>query len=175
MDKEYLEEYEAREVEEYNRLVVRRIEEGKFDFSKDRYPPNTRFKNIQEPVTDCTFIGCDAEDRWVQVPFNGSTVMYLPSFPRAVFERVLFKVAEIPKVIDFIKETGRLQVALPRPLKSYADLDFLDPFFLELEPPYIMGLPLSFIGTEKEIMEARDTFLARARTQVHHLGIFREG
>lgn len=35
MDREYLEDYEQREKEEFERLVSKRMREGKFDFEKD--------------------------------------------------------------------------------------------------------------------------------------------
>jgi len=158
MDKEYLENYQAKEDEEYQRLVVKKIEEGKFDFAKDKYPPDNRFVKLQHPITDSTTVGCDAEDRWDQVPFNGSTTINLAAFPPAVFEKLYFKISEIPKIIDFIKETGRIQITLQQPPEVYEGLSYLDPFFKELEPPHLKGIYLKTIGTENEVQIGRDLF-----------------
>jgi hypothetical protein len=49
MDKEYLEDYSQKESEEIKKLAER-IKEGKFSFEKDRFPNNSRFKDIKEPV-----------------------------------------------------------------------------------------------------------------------------
>lgn len=76
----------AKEEEEYQRLVAKKIEEGSFDFTRDKYPPDRRFVKLQQPVTDTTIVGCNAKDRWDQVPFSGSTIMLLPAFPPSAFE-----------------------------------------------------------------------------------------
>jgi len=170
LDREYLEDYQAKEEEEYRRLVVKKMEEGNFDSIRDKYPPDRRFMKIQQPVTDTTIFGCDAKDRWDQVPFSGSTVVLLPAFPPSSFEKCFFKISEIPKIIDFIKETGKMQIGLQQPPKVYEGLDYLDPIFKELEPPYILGIPLSTIGTEKEIRKARDSFYTLA--QIRFLEFF---
>lgn len=165
MDREYLEDYQAKEEEEYQRLVVKKIEEGNFDFTRDKYPPNRRFVKLQRPVTDTTIVGCNARDRWNQVPFSGSTIMLLPAFPPSAFEECFFKISEIPKIIDFIKETGRIQIGLQQPPKVYEGFSYLDPLFEELEPPHIMGMYIKTIGTEKEIQKARDSFYTLAKVR----------
>ena len=75
MDKEYLENYLSRENEEYEKLVVRKLEEGSFDFNNDKYPLDSRFMKLQHPITDNTIIGCTAEDRWVS-----GTVQWVHSY-----------------------------------------------------------------------------------------------
>ena len=44
MDKEYLQDYQEKEDEEFSRLVVKKIEDGSFDITKDKYPPDNRFQ-----------------------------------------------------------------------------------------------------------------------------------
>lgn len=158
MDKEYLENYLSRENEEYERLVVRKIEDGSFDFERDKYPPDSRFKKLQQPVTDSTSVGCYAEDRWNQVPFSGSTIFSLGALPPAIFEQYYFKIPEIPKVIDFIKETGKIQIVLQQSPDVYEGLSYLDPFFKELEPPYLRGINFASIVPEKKLESAVDSF-----------------
>jgi hypothetical protein len=112
MDKEYLEDYQAKEREEYYTQVIKKIENGTFDFSRDKYPSDNRFERINRPVTDCNAFFCFAEDRWDQVPYNGTTIIPIEANPSSIFEKFYFKVSEIPELIDFIKETGKIQIAL---------------------------------------------------------------
>jgi len=166
LDREYLEDYEQKEREEYDRLVVKKIEEGKFDFEKDRYPPDERFVKLQKPVVGTTLTGANYTNIWSQVPFCGSLIINLPSYPRDVFEKRLFKTSDIPKIIDFVKETGRLQVAFNDPMKFYKGLDFLDPFFEELEPPRTSYLPPHVLGTQREIRNASYSFVTLANIRL---------
>ena len=158
MDKEYLDNYLAKENEEYERLVISKIEDGSFDFERDKYPPDSRFIKLQRPVTDSTCYSCFAEDRWNQVPFNGSTIILLDPVPRATFEKFFFKISEIPKVIDFIKETGKIQIGLQQPPVIYEGLSHLDPFFKDLEPPYIRGINFASIVSERELESGVELF-----------------
>jgi len=156
MDREYLEDYEQKERSEYAKLI-RRIWEGKFSFEKDRFPPDERFVKLQRP-TALTSLRAAMSNLWTQIPFCGSLIIILPAYPRSLFERVLFKVSEIPKIIDFIKETGKLQIAIGGDVLVYEGLDYLDPFFNELNPPAFFGVPDCVFGDVKEIHEAYETF-----------------
>lgn len=158
MDAEYLENYHAKEDEEYERLVVKKIEENTFNFFSDKYPPDNRFSNLKRPVTDSTIIGCNAEDRWDQVPFSGSTILNLEACPKSIFEEFYFKVSEIPEIINFIKETGKIQIVLQQSAKVYEGLSYLDPFFQELKPPELKGIYLKTIGTEKQWQKTSNLF-----------------
>lgn len=163
MDKKYLEDYLAREDDEYQNFVLKKIEDGTFDFEKDRYPPDNRFINLQRPVTDSTAMGCFAEDRWDQIPFSGSTIMNIDAIPPKIFEKYYFKISEIPKIIDFIKETGKIQITFQEKPTLYEGLDYLDPFFKELEPPYLRSINFTSFGTEAEIKHCLDSFNTLAR------------
>lgn len=164
LDREYLEDYEQREIREFVKLV-RRIHEGKFSFEKDRYPPDERFVNIQKPVAMTSLRVASLNKIWAQVPFSGSLILVLPTWPLSFFEESLFESSDIPKIIDFIKETGRIQVVLNDKPTSYEGLDYLDPFFKELSPPVLQQAPITILGNEKEIRTAVDIFndLGRVR------------
>lgn len=156
MNIEFLKDYEESEREQIER-ICRKILEGNFSFAKDRYPPDDRFVKLNRPV----------EHFWAQIPFCGSLIISLYPFEPHRFEEALFKLSDIPKIIDFIKETGKLQVGLPvLNLRAYRGLDFLDPFFQELKPPVLIGAPLELYGTPKEIQEARETFYALASVKI---------
>lgn len=95
---------------------------------------------------------------WAQIPFCGSLILPLPAVSQRDYEKELFRVSEIPELIDFIKETGRLQIALSANPLSYVGLDFLDPFFNELRPPYLAGAPYHIFGTQKEVKQIIASF-----------------
>jgi len=156
MDREYLEDYEQNEKSEAERLIDRKILEGKFSFEEDRYPPDERFKNIQKPIA----IADTTQPIWAQVPFSGSVILFLHPFKKSDCDEFCFKVSEIPKMIDFIKETGRLQVVLTMNPTEFEGLDYLDPFFKELKPPMYAGTPYFILGNEKQIKTAENTFYA---------------
>lgn len=165
MDREYLEDYEQKERAEYEALK-KRIREGKFSFEKDRYPPDERFVKLQKPVASViTLDTARIGNIWAQVPFCGSLILILTPAPKSLFEEIYFKVSEIPKIIDFIKETGRLQVAFSLSATQYEGLGYLDPFFNELNPPAYYGAPISIFGSKKEVHNATDTFHTLARVR----------
>jgi len=134
LDRGYLEDYAQREWSEFERLE-KRILEGNFSFEKDRYPPDKSFINLQKPVALASLETAKVSNIWAQIPFCGSLIILLPPFPQSVFEESISKISEIPKIIDFIKDTGRLQVAITEDPRDYEGLNYLDPFFKELNPP----------------------------------------
>lgn len=157
MDKEYLQDYEQKELSECDRME-KRVKEGKFSFEKDRYPPDERFVGIQEPVVLSAPGAIGMSDLCAQIPFSGSLIVMLPPYPKALFEQYFFETSEIPKLIDFIKETGKLQVGFILDIRAYEGLDYLDPFFIELEPPLLRAAPVSIFGREKEIKKIQWAF-----------------
>jgi hypothetical protein len=157
LDREYLEDYEQRELREYESFL-KKMQKGEFSFDKDRYPPKERFIKPQKPMALTTLETTHESNIWFQVPFCGSLILPVPAWPMEYFEKALFKVSEIPKMIDFIKDTGKIQMILEtRPL-NYVGLDYLDPFFVELEPPEFILAPFSMLGTQKEIEKAEVNF-----------------
>jgi len=152
LDREYLEDYAQKEHDEYERFM-KGITDGRFSFESDEFPPNERFVKLQKPVA-LAGLG----NPWAQVPFSGSLIVILSPIPRADFEKHLCKASEIPKVIDFIQETGRLQVVLNVNPRRYEGLDYLDAFFKELDPPFCSGASIHILGNEKEIKEIEDNF-----------------
>ena len=165
MDKEYLEDYDAKEVREYE-LLKKKIQEGKFDFERDEYPPADRFRNLQEPVAHAlTPEAHRGTNIWAQVPFSGSLVIDISPLSEDQFEQFYFKVSEIPKIVDFIRETGRLQITLSSYPLMYQGFNYLDPIFEELNPPYYGGMPNFVFGDEKEMKMATESFWALAHVR----------
>ena len=178
MDREYLEDYEQREEAEIEKFL-KRVDEGKFSFERDRYPPNERFVKLKKPAA---LAAPPARSIWAQIPFCGSLFLVLAPVAQQAFEEFYFGVSEIPKVIDFIKETGKLQVCLAKMPKEYEKLDYLKPFLRELSPPVNYGLSPLFCYAEGEIQKAENTFdtLAKVRYfdaqrwQISEFSLFRE-
>ncbi len=157
MDREYLEDYKQKEKAELARFICG-LESGKFSLGKDKYPPDERFAKVQKPVARASFGITSIRKIWAQIPFCGSLLLLLPPFPRSIFEKYFFDVSQIPAIIDFIKETGKLQVVVHPKLERYLGLDFLDPFFKELSPPVIEGPPLTYLADAREIDKATQIF-----------------
>ena len=163
MDKEYLVNYERKEQEQWDKLIVRKIEAGTFSKEKDRYPPKERFINLQKPIANTTLRSQTNGRFWAQVPFCGSLMFAVPAIQKRDFEKYYLKVKDIPDLIDFVKETGRIQTVLLDPPTEYIGLDHLDPFFKELNPPVPYTLPLSFFLDQKEILRAKMSFKTLAK------------
>lgn len=158
MNREYLEDYEQRENAERDRLY-KEVREGRFSLERDTFPPDRRFFGIKEPVAFASIYRMHLSEILAQIPFCGSLVITLPPVPKPVFEEALFKETEFESIINFIKDTGRLQVGLPTSnMKAYEKLDYLDPFFKALNPPVLIGLPIHILGDKKDFDTAVDTF-----------------
>ncbi len=157
MEKAYLEDYAQKEKEE-NELFLNMFRSGKFSIEKDRYPPDNRFIKLQRPVAIA-----GPGPIWCQIPFSPSLIVLVPPIPLERFESKFFYASEIPEVINFIKSTGRLQIALSASPTEYVGLDYLQPFFDELRPPFLTSLDISVLGTPKEIEMAKYAFHTFAR------------
>lgn len=163
MDREYLEDYKQKELAEYERLVVRRIKKGTFSFDKDKYPPEDRFIKLQRPIALTSLETARITNVWAQIPFCGSLILPLPPWPKEEYDKNLFKLSEASEIIDFIKETGKIQLIVHTDPLFYEGLDYLDPFFEELNPPWYLITPLSLWGNEREIQKALGSFDALAK------------
>ena len=67
-----------------------------------------------------------------------------------------FDIEDIDRLIDFAKETGRVQFSLAESPTRYIKTDFLEPVFRELQPPKLTHIPLDCIVTNKEIEKSSD-------------------
>jgi len=157
LNKESLEDYEQEESSEHNKLLES-IERDHFDLKKDRFPSDERFINIKRPVAVTSFGTMRADRIWAQIPFCGSLILAIPPYEQRHFEEHIMKITEIPKIIEYIKETGKLQVALSANPRSYQGLDHLDPFLVELRPPFLSAFGLTDFVEEREIRKAKAIF-----------------
>lgn len=143
---EFLQDYEAHELEEIEKNT-KKLDEGKVSFDES-YPPNDRFSKLKEPIAD------PYANIWGIVPFYGSTVAKLiPKDNRKTFDIIHeyamgFNSSKIDEMIDFQKETGRIQFVLTRPPTEYKNLEFLEHVFSELKPPMLSYDSVPVIGEE---------------------------
>ena len=149
--KEFLEDYEKKEQERVEKYL-QRLEKGKVS-SDEIYPPKDRFKNLKEPIAKSPLEGFSV---WSVVPFYGSTL--IPLIPRGDTEKfdeaytavkLGFSSKDINKMIDLVKDTGRIQFCINFPATFYKNLDFLEPLFRELEPPTVIE-PLDALIAERK-------------------------
>ena len=145
MDKNFLLDYEEREKEETEKFG-RKFIEGKIN-KEDRYPSMERLK-LKQPYTK----SIDGECIWTQIPLYGTTIINLKPTKKELFEKLHgFDIGDIPRLMDFSRETGKVQFALAESPLNYARMDFLEPVFKELNPPRLIYIPLEWISDKTEI------------------------
>ena len=103
MDREYLTDYEKRELEaheEFRKMLI----DDKFGI-EDIFPPENRFIKLSKPIA-WYFEG----DFWPQIPISGSTIQMLFPVKMKYFKKTHgYEYSDIDRIIDFIKETGKIQ------------------------------------------------------------------
>lgn len=161
LNREYLEAYQQKERCQRERFL-KDLQEGRFSFNIDKYPPDSRFVNIQKPVA-LVFGAAFRDNLWSVVPFCGSVLLTIPPLPQSDFERIFFKTSQFAEIIDFIKETGKLQLALSSDPRNYEGLDYLEPIFNELNPPELNGVPIDIFGDKKTVQKVDESFFTLGR------------
>jgi hypothetical protein len=150
MDKEFLVDYEAKEKKEIKNFG-RKFTQGYIKY-EDRYPSSNRLK-LKEPYCK-SIVG---EKIWNQIPLYGTTIIVLQPTRKEIFEKVHgFNIEDLERLVDFAKETGRLQFALAEYPINYLKMDFLETVFRELKPPKLIHIPLDWIVSKKEIEKFYD-------------------
>ncbi len=104
-----------------------------------------------------------------QVPFSGSLIIPIEPCDPLDFEQRFFSIQEIPEIIKFIKETGRLQLAITAEPIRYKGLDYLEPIFKELNPPLLHLVPLSILSaSDGETMKSFASFNSLASIKYYN-------
>jgi hypothetical protein len=130
LDKEFLNNYSAKETEEVERILRLPLDESVQEYRK-------RFPRIQEPIA----WSHGGMSIWPQIPLCGTLIVGLApaaqdfanTKPFAAF--LGFDPEDVPQLVDFARNTGKVAFVLSKDPKEYAGLGFLDPIFLELKPP----------------------------------------
>lgn len=145
MDKDFLVNYESEEKIDIDSFIEKTTE-GKFG-ATERFPKLTRFNKIKMPIT---YMGETSAPLWSTVAFSGSTIIpLLPTKERYFSEMHGFQPRQINDMVDFSKETGKIQFVLLKQPTAYEGLEFLNPIFEELKPPLFAGIPLDAFAPPK--------------------------
>jgi hypothetical protein len=142
MKKEYLDDYQAREREEFAHFT-RKVLSNELDLD-DRYPSLQRLKIVHQPIvlTTCRTYLFDKEKVWSQIPFAGTLLIPLSAYDKDhMLNGCGFDVNDIPDLIKLAKETGRVRFGLADPPVYFENMDYFEPIFRELEPPELLYMP----------------------------------
>lgn len=157
MNKEALEDYSKKEEEEYTRFR-KKVLEGHFT-TEDIYPSKDRFVKLHEPLARAAPL----QSIWPQVPLSGSPIVALAPRTKERFKLIHgFDANDIDRIVNFAKDTGKIQFVLLSSPTHYAELDYLDPIFIELKPPQGRYFPLEILLNEHDIQKYYDAFLRLA-------------
>lgn len=134
MDFDYLDDYHEKEREQYNAFIKSTPQD---QLLKKEYPPKNRFPKIHDFFTYAT-TGFN-ESIWAQAPYTGSLLVPLiPTRDSHDFEKIYnISISQIPEIVEFVKETGKVQFYLEGSPRDYENLDYLDPIFSDLNPPVL--------------------------------------
>lgn len=152
MNKDFLSEYHQKEFEQIGEYL-KKIETGSADLT---YPPKNRFPKLKEPVA---LSSVAKGPFWPLIPLFGSLI--IPIHPLS--EKDFFRSHELTKkgfeeLIDFCRETGKVQFVLNGDTKDYINLDYLAPIFEEIKPPYIHRKPLSHVMSKENYKKYKIEF-----------------
>ena len=146
MNKEYLADYHERERNRFA-AFLKDLENGKID-ELSQYPSLSRFPKAQAPLASAHPL---LSNIYSIIPFYGTTIIYVMPNSKSAFEKQNgFSPDDIDKLVDFAKETGRIQFILSVGPECYERLDFLDPLFTELKVPESFALPVGFFADKKQ-------------------------
>ena len=86
-----------------------------------------------------------------------------------IFEKVHgFDIEDINRLIDFSKETGKIQFALTENPQNYVEMDFLEPVFREIKPPKLIYSPLDWFVNDHEIVESYNEIKILLENSLHY-------
>jgi hypothetical protein len=143
MDKEYLENYLANEEKEIDKFLG--------DFLRvdlySSYPDKSRFHKLKEPIG----IADKTNSIWPQIPLFGSLLIQVEPTPEDLFYKSYgITKKDFDGLIDFCKDTGKVQFLINGNPKSFVGLEYLAPLFEELHSPLSFNIPLQYhIDTKK--------------------------
>jgi hypothetical protein len=133
MEDEFLRDYEQHELEEWNKYAKTTID-GK-PSHESIYPPLSRFWKLSKPYA----FFCGGNSIYPQIPLYGSLIIpIIPMREKQFGDYHGFNPSQIDALIDFCKETGKIQFALSTQPTDYRELDFLEPIICDLKPPWLL-------------------------------------
>lgn len=139
-DKEALTDYFEKERSLFE-TFLRHLADGRCD-ENTRYPPLSRFPRINHPIARAIPWRSSI---YPIIPFYGTTIVPIYPCPKRDFETFNgFSPDDIDRIVDFIKDTGKLQFTLTERPSKYESIDFLDPLFDVLKPPVDFLIPYEY-------------------------------
>jgi hypothetical protein len=151
MRKEYLDDYQAREREEFAHFTRKVLSHG-LDLD-DRYPSLQRLGIVHQPIVHatCRTYLFDREKIWSQILFAGTLLIPLSAYDKDhMLNGCGFDVNDIPDLIRLAKETGRVRFGLADPPEYFENMDHFEPIFKELKPPELLYMPREASSTDPE-------------------------
>ncbi|MDD3022192.1 MAG: hypothetical protein PHX61_14635 [Alphaproteobacteria bacterium] len=117
MDSDFLEEYENREIDALKRNI----------------PISERIGKLKTPIFNLVE---DSHSFWSQIAFSGTTIFPLHPIPSIQFEQAWnISTDEIPDLIKFVRDTGKIQFVLTEHPNCYKEFDYLEPILRKFSPP----------------------------------------
>lgn len=148
---EFLEDYEEKEKENIEKFLIKLKKGGKLSEGA-MYPPPERFLGLKEPIAKYNpYLG----SIWGVAPFYGSTIVSLqPVKSKKQFDAIYSKTcgftsANIEEIVDFVKETGKIQFVLGDTPTHFKYFEFLMPLLEQLNPPSEWAIPVEFFLEEQ--------------------------
>jgi hypothetical protein len=154
MNRSYLEDYQAKEDEAFQKYTKDVLDQG--IVTAGYYPSMNRFSKIRLPAIICdrSVYMTYREKIWSQVPFAGTLLIPLDNLQQ---QNLLagngFEPYEIPKLVDLAQDKGRVQFFLTSNATSYEGLDHLEPIFKTLQPPIFRSIPIEAL-VEKHLFKS---------------------
>lgn len=146
MEKEYLKDYHEKEKDEVNKFLDS-LHKG---FTNITYPDKNRFHKLIEPIGRAFPL----YSIWPQIPLFGSLIIEINPVPENLFYKSHgMEKKDFERLIDFSKDTGKVQFMINGNPESYLGLDFLSPLFEELHPPMSYSIPIASLFEEKEFKQ----------------------
>jgi len=144
-----LHDYECREEEAHQRLKNQAAGSSVYEYLL------SRFHRPRQPIASKAL----NTTLWAQLPIFGSLVV--PVFPvkeTDFLEIHGFEIRDIVRLVDFCKDTGRVQFALGAKPTSYVGYDYLDPILEELKPPFVYLSPVERYADQSQLQAWANEF-----------------
>jgi hypothetical protein len=168
MNKEFLRDYERKEIE-LQKEYYRNIKASEITRVKG-YPPLSRFKKYNNPLVICDEKAYSqyGERIWSQIPFAGTLIIPLGISNKENFLRLHgFDINEIPELVKLSRETGRVEFTLNTNPTHYEGMDYLEPIFSELEPP-MLTMPSNIYTSDENYDKWQEEFRNLAYPAYYH-------
>ena len=151
MDKEFLKDYERELLDEQTKFIENSIA-GKFSSCREYLlkrlnNPEPPFSQLHESLVPFKV------PIWTYVPTSKTLLVHIaPIKNKDGFERMHgFKIDDIPEMVEYVKNQGKIQFILAAPPSYYKEMDYLEPIFYNLKPPNNLLYSPKVYFPEKEV------------------------